>query len=207
MARILIADATREAREALASPLRGAGFDVAVAATGREALERCRADAYDLVFADARLPDLRIPELLRALRSAAPAADVVAVAESPVVADVVEAVRLGARDYLCKPIGADVAVRLARETAARRTDARIPRPGGAPAVQSLQDLERSHILATLDRVGWSRKRAAELLQISTTTLWRRLKEFELEPRPSYGSGKDSARSTIASVTSSSGRPS
>ena len=56
------------------------------------------------------------------------------------------------------------------------------RPILAPAqpVQSLPSLEKRHILDTLDRVGWNRKRAAELLQISTTTLWRRLKEFGID---------------------------
>jgi transcriptional regulator of acetoin/glycerol metabolism len=41
-------------------------------------------------------------------------------------------------------------------------------------------MERTHILNTLEQVKWNRKRAAALLQISTTTLWRRLKEFEIE---------------------------
>jgi len=54
-------------------------------------------------------------------------------------------------------------------------------------IQSLQRLERRHILETLDRVGWNRKKAASLLQISTTTLWRRLKEFGIE-----GSGPGNA---------------
>lgn len=48
------------------------------------------------------------------------------------------------------------------------------------AIQSLQVMERTHILNTLEQVKWNRKRAAALLQISTTTLWRRLKEFEIE---------------------------
>ena len=47
-------------------------------------------------------------------------------------------------------------------------------------LQSLETLERTHILRTLERVGGNRKRAAEILRISTTTLWRRLKEFELD---------------------------
>jgi len=47
------------------------------------------------------------------------------------------------------------------------------------AIPSLQDVERRHILQTLERVNWNRKKAAEILQISTTTLWRRLKEFEI----------------------------
>jgi DNA-binding NtrC family response regulator len=50
------------------------------------------------------------------------------------------------------------------------------------APESLPSLERRHILDTLERVGWNRKLAAELLQISTTTLWRRLKEFGIDTR-------------------------
>jgi DNA-binding NtrC family response regulator len=48
--------------------------------------------------------------------------------------------------------------------------------------ESLPSLERRHILETLERVGGNRKLAAELLQISTTTLWRRLKEFGIDTR-------------------------
>ena len=54
------------------------------------------------------------------------------------------------------------------------------RGGELDSIQSLPGLERKHILETLDRVGWNRKQAASLLQISTTTLWRRLKEFGID---------------------------
>jgi len=49
-----------------------------------------------------------------------------------------------------------------------------------PRIASLECVERNHILHTLEHVGWNRKRAAEILEISTTTLWRRLKEFGVE---------------------------
>jgi DNA-binding NtrC family response regulator len=58
------------------------------------------------------------------------------------------------------------------------------------SLQSLELLERRHILATLERVGWNRKRAAEILQISTTTLWRRLKGFGIESPRSLALGTD-----------------
>jgi len=85
--------------------------------------------------------------------------------------------------------------------------AELPRLGGvdcAPAVhaspESLPSLERRHILDTLERVGWNRKLAAEVLQISTTTLWRRLKEFGIDGRNArsrawVGSAGVSTRST------------
>jgi len=47
-------------------------------------------------------------------------------------------------------------------------------------VDSLDVVERRHILKTLKKVNGNRSKAAQLLQISTTTLWRRLKEFGAE---------------------------
>jgi len=49
-----------------------------------------------------------------------------------------------------------------------------------PQLASLENVERTHILQTLEQVGWNRKRAAEILEISTTTLWRRLKDFGVD---------------------------
>jgi DNA-binding NtrC family response regulator len=55
-------------------------------------------------------------------------------------------------------------------------------------IDSLNVVERRHILKTLEKVNWNRSQAAQLLQISTTTLWRRLKEFGVESgtRPRAG---------------------
>ncbi len=64
----------------------------------------------------------------------------------------------------------DLPVRLREESIVREGE----------TIHSLQVMERSHILNTLEQVNWNRKRAAGLLQISTTTLWRRLKEFGIE---------------------------
>ena len=48
-----------------------------------------------------------------------------------------------------------------------------------PAQQGLAEVERVHILQTLERVGWNHSRAAEVLRIGRTTLWRKLKEYGL----------------------------
>jgi DNA-binding NtrC family response regulator len=63
-----------------------------------------------------------------------------------------------------------------------RTGRAAPTPRGE-IPESLPTLERRHIIETLERVGWNRRRAAAVLQISTTTLWRRLKAFGIDGKP------------------------
>jgi DNA-binding NtrC family response regulator len=48
--------------------------------------------------------------------------------------------------------------------------------------KSLEEMEKYHILKTLDKYSWNQKNASEILGISTTTLWRKLKSYGIEPK-------------------------
>jgi len=48
--------------------------------------------------------------------------------------------------------------------------------------KTLEELEKYYILGALDKYGWNQKKAAEILGISTTTLWRKLKTYGIEPK-------------------------
>jgi DNA-binding NtrC family response regulator len=54
-------------------------------------------------------------------------------------------------------------------------------PGAAPT--SLRDVERQQILSALEQTGWHRGKTAEILGISPSTLYRRLRDYNLESRP------------------------
>jgi two-component system response regulator HydG len=55
-------------------------------------------------------------------------------------------------------------------------------PGGpASKLTRLEDVEREHILATLEGLGWNQARAADVLGIGRNTLWRKLKEYGIQP--------------------------
>jgi DNA-binding NtrC family response regulator len=67
--------------------------------------------------------------------------------------------------------------------------AAIPVPGGDVAVVpaagpagSLREVERQQILAALEQTGWHRGKTAEILGISPSTLYRRLRDYDLERR-------------------------
>jgi DNA-binding NtrC family response regulator len=47
---------------------------------------------------------------------------------------------------------------------------------------TLEQLEKDYILSTLEKYSWNQKKASELLGISTTTLWRKLKSYGIEPK-------------------------
>jgi DNA-binding NtrC family response regulator len=71
-----------------------------------------------------------------------------------------------------------------REAPERRETDEIPPDGVARRFQvgmSLEDLERMAIAGTLEAVGGNRRRAAEMLGIGERTLYRKIKEYELNP--------------------------
>ena len=62
----------------------------------------------------------------------------------------------------------------------------MPGAPGGPTVNptgSLRDAERQQILSALEQTGWHRGKTAEILGISPSTLYRRLRDYNLEPRP------------------------
>jgi len=48
--------------------------------------------------------------------------------------------------------------------------------------KTLEELEKHHIIGTLEKYGWNQKKASEILGISTTTLWRKLKSYGIETK-------------------------
>jgi len=61
--------------------------------------------------------------------------------------------------------------------------AEAPVPVAAPSASgSLREVERQQILAALEQTGWHRGKTAEILGISPSTLYRRLRDYDLERR-------------------------
>jgi DNA-binding NtrC family response regulator len=83
---------------------RRAGFDVAACNSGRQAIAQIQTRRADLVMVDLRMPEVGGLDVLRALREIDPQCQAVLMTGYATVDTAVEAIKLGARDYLSKPI-------------------------------------------------------------------------------------------------------
>jgi diguanylate cyclase (GGDEF)-like protein len=124
-ATLLLVDDDEMNRDALSRRLVRNGYNVLTAASGPDALAMVRAHRIDAVLLDVMMPGMSGIETLQRLRRSRSAADlpVIMVTANDASRDVVEALDLGANDYVTKPV--DFAVALARirtQVTARRAD-------------------------------------------------------------------------------------
>jgi DNA-binding response OmpR family regulator len=112
--RILVADDDEHILDMLRAYL-GRDHDVTLAANGIEALELLGKGEFDMVLSDLDMPRMSGLELLKAVRRLYPQVAVVIMTGLPGVEAAVEALKVGAMDYLSKPFDlADLAVVIAR---------------------------------------------------------------------------------------------
>ncbi len=102
-ARILVVDDERNIRNNLRMVLETAGHMVDTAGDGEEALVKCKEQHYEITFVDLKMPRMGGLELLRYLRGLRPKMAVVVLTAYGTVASAVEAMKLGAVDFLEKP--------------------------------------------------------------------------------------------------------
>ena len=100
--RILVVDDEPFIRDLLSAALRFEGFDVEVAASGREALQLAQPGRYDLVMLDVMMPDLEGTEVCRRLRDSGVAVPVVFLTARDSTEDKVLGLGM-ADDYVTKP--------------------------------------------------------------------------------------------------------
>jgi two-component system response regulator PilR (NtrC family) len=119
--RVLVVDDERSMRELLAITLRQAGYVVTLAGGGEAAIEHIRREAFDLVVTDLRMQETDGMAVLRAALEHAPETVVVVVIAYASTETAVEAMKLGAYDYVTKPFKLDeIRVKLANALERKR---------------------------------------------------------------------------------------
>ncbi|UJR83564.1 sigma-54-dependent transcriptional regulator [Sandaracinus amylolyticus] len=101
---VLVVDDERENLEALERIFAREGFRVLTAESGRRALDVCRAQRVHVVVTDLMMPGMSGIDLLKALETVAPDAEVVLMTAYGTIETAVEAMRAGAYDFVEKPL-------------------------------------------------------------------------------------------------------
>jgi len=155
-AHILIVDDEPNVCFTLERTLQKEKYLVDTATNGREALAKIGRATYDLILLDLRMQPIPGIQVLQAVHAKDPSTVVIILTGHSTVETAVEALRLGAFDYLFKPVSPDTILQRVREGLAHRNDER----------------RRSHVLQQVDTLSetlLSLHMESERLQQSSTS--------------------------------------
>jgi two-component system response regulator HydG len=124
MARVLVIDDDPGVRESMGRMLRAAGYTVQAASTGDEGFDLARREGFDVIISDMRMPGLSGLDVLRKLRDVRVDASFIVMTGFGTVDSAVEAMKLGAIDFVQKPFFRDELLMRVRAAADRRQLAR-----------------------------------------------------------------------------------
>ena len=119
-ARVLVVDDEKSMRDLLSITLEKEGYEVLTAAGGEAAIEALRRDTTDAVITDLRMPKVDGLQVLRAAKEISPDVAVIVITAVASTETAVEAMKLGAYDYITKPFKLDEVSLIVRNALERK---------------------------------------------------------------------------------------
>jgi two-component system response regulator RegA len=172
---VLVVDDDDTYRTALARAFERRGFEALVAGSVSDALALIEHVSPSFASVDLRMPGASGLELVRQLVTLHPNAVVVVLTGYGSIATAVEAVKLGAADYLTKPADAND---LLRAFGVAPDEAPTPAPSDTTdEVPSLARVEWEHISRVVAGCGGNISQAARLLRMQRRSLQRKLAKY------------------------------
>jgi len=193
--RILVVDDEESLRFFLTKGLRKAGYEVEAMADGRSAIERLSHMSFDVVLTDIVMPDVSGLDVLGAVHEMDKDSVVILMTGHGTVENAIDALRLGAFDYLTKPFELKELLVTVDRGLDRRTVERenrklrflvnkrlteAPHSDGG-IFSARRDWERSFIKDLLRKTRGNVTKAAELARISRPNLHKKIRALDIHP--------------------------
>jgi two-component system, response regulator RegA len=169
---VLLVDDDEAFGSRMSRALQSRGFAVTHVTTRADALRISAADSPELAVVDLRLPDGHGLDVVAHLHAIDETTRVIVLTGYGAIATAVESLRIGASDYLTKPIDADQLV------AAFEGNDRTPTTGARSfTVPSLARVEWEHIQRVLADCGGNVSEAARALHMHRRSLQRKISKY------------------------------
>ena len=152
MTRVLVVEDNRDLAFAVVNALESEGFEVIVAESGPEGVEKGQAGSADVIILDLMLPGFDGFRVLRTLRANAVETPILILTARGEEDDKVKGLRLGADDYVTKPFGAMELVARVEALTRRPRLAASSRAAAAP-VDRFGDVEVNRASRAVERAG------------------------------------------------------
>ncbi|HEX4621883.1 MAG TPA: sigma-54 dependent transcriptional regulator, partial [Myxococcaceae bacterium] len=131
MAKVLVVEDESNLRKVLATMLRRTGYEVTVAEDGEQGLAEMNKNGADIVVTDLVMPKLGGLDLLKAVNANQPDVPVIIITAHGTVDSAVEAIKLGAFDYITKPFDqSELQAVIAKAAKTHDIALTAPRPDG-----------------------------------------------------------------------------
>ncbi|MBD3381902.1 MAG: response regulator [candidate division Zixibacteria bacterium] len=154
MARILVVDDERRMAELVCAELSERKFNADLAESGKSAEKKLRSNSYDIVITDMRMDPPDGLDLLKLIKAEFPATEVILMTAYATASSAVEAMKIGANDYLIKPFDLEeLVIKVERILLEKRQSAR------------LEQLESDLSLKTYDRFMGDSQPVKELFEL------------------------------------------
>jgi DNA-binding NtrC family response regulator len=129
--RILIVDDDESVRRSYLRSLESISCNIEAASDGEEALQTMAKKPFDVVLLDMRMPGPDGLTVLRTIKKKWPDSEVVIITGYPTVDSAKEAVRLGAYDYIAKPVAPQDVINVTDSAITHKHWALHPMPSGS----------------------------------------------------------------------------
>ena len=188
-ARVLVVEDEARLRDLLARSLASWGFEAVGVSTGEEAVRLNNQQPFDIAVLDLNLPGIEGLETLRRLREKTPDLQAIVLTGFASIDAARQAVHLDVVEFLTKPChlgeleqALDRALRRLAPSQPSVLDATPDLPPLGPG-STLEEVERQHILAALQRNEGNRTATARQLGISRRTLYYKLEGYQKQGFP------------------------
>ncbi len=150
---ILVIEDDRKMRDGLVEILKDEGYKVESAENGQSGLDKLKKKDFDIVLTDLMMPVMGGMEVLREIKRTKPKTSVIIITAFGTIENAVDAIKVGASDYITKPFKIDEIQTKIRKVLAETEFEKVPTLLDSDVIKAISNPIRKNTIKLLDKAG------------------------------------------------------